>query len=203
MKKMSKINQMFLLLGILAVLTACGKDAAPTGNLAQNITMGSGSSKGDAEKGDGAGDEGGQETEPLGQGEPKEEEGVFGFLYEGVTLVPGEIFDPSVLPGYSGLSEVPSCAFDGNDNVYNYELFELTAYIEEDGERVYSIYFIDPNLPTTEGLCLGDTADAMKSLYGEGYEAEGTACIYTRGNTLLSIIVENDIVKGIEYRLDR
>lgn len=200
---MRKISKVLLLCVILAVLTACGKEATPAGNLAQEINIGAGSS-GNAEKGGDKEDgEAEQESEASAREKSNEEEGVFSFLYEGVTLVPGEVFNQSVLPGYADVSEVPSCAFDGSDNVYNYEAFELTAYIEDDGEHVYSIYFMDPNLPTTEGLCLGDTVDDMKSLYGEGYEAEGTTYTYTRGETLLIIITRNDMVVSIEYRLDR
>lgn len=202
---MKKISKAILLWGIMAVLTACGREATPAGNLAQDITLGSGGSQGGAEKDNNGENEkngGEQESAASDQGKQKEE-GVFSFLYEGVALVPGEVFDQSALPEYSQVSEVPSCAFDGSDNVYNYDVFELTAYIETDGERVYSIYFIDPNLPTTEGLCLGDTVDDMKSLYGESYEAEGTAYTYTRGETMLIIITKNDIVVSIEYRLDK
>lgn len=199
---MKMISKALLLCGILAVLTACG-EAKPAGNLAQDITMGSGSSQENAGKGNEGKTEGDQELEDVNQGKQKEEKGAFSFLYEGVTLIPGEAFDQSVLGGYAGVSEVPSCAFDGNDRVYNYEKFELTAYIEENGERIYSIYFIDPNLPTTEGLCLGDSVDDMKAFYGEDYEMNGTAYVYTRGNSLLSVVTQNDIVVGIEYRLNR
>lgn len=202
---MKKISKALLLWGIMAVLTACGREATPAGNLAQDITLGSGGSQGSTEKGNnGENEQNGeeQESEASDQGKQKEE-GVFSFLYEGVALVPGEVFDRSALPEYSDVAEVPSCAFDGNDNVYNYEMFELTAYIEADRECIYSIYFIDSNLPTTEGLCLGDSVDDMKALYGEDYTMNGTAYVYTRGSTLLSIITQNDIVVGIEYRLDR
>ena len=194
-----KICKAIFLWGIVAVLTACGQEAAPVGNLAQDINIGAGSS-GNAEKVD---DKEDGETEASDQESPKEEEGVFSFAYKGATLVPGVPVDHSALPKCTDISEVPSCAFGGNDKVYNYKAFELTAYFDEDEERVYSIYFVDPNLPTTEGLRLGDTVDEMKSFYGEDYEAEGTAYTYTRGETLLIIITRNDIVVSIEYRLDR
>lgn len=196
---MKKISNALFLWGIVAVLTACGQGATPAGNLAQDINIGAGSS-GNTGKGD---DKEEGNAEASDQENFKEEEGVFSFVYEGVTLVPGELVDHSALPKYSDVAEVPSCAFGGNDKVYNFKLFELTAYFDEDEERVYSIYFIDPNLPTAEGLRLGDTADEMKSLYGENYEAEGTSCTYTRGDTSLIIITKNDIVVSIEYRLNR
>lgn len=198
---MKKISKAFLVLGIAVGLAGCGQ-ANPAGNLAQNITMNTDGSQSNAVKDSNEESGAEQESEASGQ-KDKVEEGVFGFLYDGVTLVPGEVFDSSVLGKCSGVAEVPSCAFDGNDRVYNYEKFELTAYIDGEEERIYSIYFIDPNLATTEGLCLGDDVENMKSLYGENYEAEGNSYDYTRGNTVLAIVTQNDMVFSIEYRLNR
>lgn len=188
-----------LLLGIGMTLTACGQKTASAGNLAKDISI-------DADSLKGAGKDGARDdvaTEAADQQKPKAEDGMFRFVYEGATLIPGELVDHTALPKCSDISEVPSCAFGGNDKVYNYEMFELTTYFDEDEERVFSIYFLDPNLPTTEGLCLGDSVDDMKALYGEAYEAEETAYTYTRGETLLMIVTKNDRVVGMEYRLDR
>ena len=199
MKKVNKAFWAFCVWGIVAALAGCGQ-ASPTGSLPQNITAGTNDSQQDTGSKDNGADQGSEEQN---QSEQKKENGTFSFLYEGVTLTPGEVFDESSLGEYSGLSEVPSCAFDGNDRVYNYEMFELTAYIDGDEERIYSIYFIDPNLPTTEGLRLGDTVDDMKSLYGENYEMVGTSYDYIGGDTVLSIVTQNDVVVSIEYRLNR
>lgn len=202
MRKVNKTLWVFCAWGIAAVLAGCGQ-TSPTGSLPQNITAGTGGGQTDTEKDSDKGNDADRESGEQDQSTQNEEKGPFSFLYEGVTLIPGEVFDESVLGECSGVSEVPSCAFDGNDRVYNYGVFELTAYIDGDEERVYSIYFIDPNLPTTEGLCMGDTVDKMKSLYGEGYETVGTSYDYTGGDTVLSIITQNDTVVGIEYRLNR
>lgn len=195
---MKKISKALFLWGIVVILTACGQKATSAGNLVQDINI-SADRSGNTEKGDDKKDV----AEASDQESSKEEEGIFSFVYEGATLVPGELVDHSVLPECSDVAEVPSCAFGGNDNVYNFEVFELTAYFDEDEERIYSIYFIDPNLPTTEGLCLGDTVDDMKSRYGEEYEAEESSYIYKKGETLLIVITKNDIIVSIEYRLDR
>ena len=199
---MKRINKAFWVWGIVAILAGCGQ-TSPAGSLPQSITMGTNGSQSDAEKDSNNGNEVKQESRALNQGEQNEKNAAFSLLYEGVTLIPGEVFEQSALGEYSGVSEVPSCAFDGNDRVYNYEVFELTAYKDEEEERIYSIYFIDPNLSTTEGLCKGDTVDDMKSLYGEDYEMVGTSYDYIRGNTVLSIITQDDVVVGIEYRLNR
>ena len=202
---MKRINKAFWACcawGIVTILAGCG-DATPTGNLQQNITADFSGSQSDAEKDSNKENEDKQGAEATDQGNKKEEKGAFSFVYEGVTLIPGEVFDQSLLGEASSVSKVPSCAFDGDDNVYNYETFELTAYIDGEEEHIYSIYFIDPNLPTTEGLCMGDTVEDMKSLYGEDYEMVGNSYDYTGGDTMLSIITQNDVVVGIEYRLNR
>lgn len=201
---MKRTGKALLALGIAVMLAGCGQPQ-PAGNMAQNITMGStnGSQKDTARDGGaGAGTEQGQALEASDQ-ESSREEGAFGFLYEGVTLIPGAVFDKSSLGGTPSVSEIPSCAFDGCDNEYNYESFVLTAHIGENEEIIYSIYFVDPNLPTTEGLCLGDTVEDMKTLYGENYNADGGAYDYTRGETVLSVIAQNDIIVSIEYRLNK
>lgn len=197
MKK--RLSKVLLMCGVTVVLTACGQESAATGNLAQDINIGAGAS-GNAYQGSDSMDQG---AETADQENSREGKGVFSFMYEGIRLVPGEVVDHSALPECTDVAEVPSCAFGGNDKVYNYKMFELTAYLDGDEERVYSIYFMDPNLSTPEGLCLGDSVDDMKALYGEDYETEGTACIYTRGETMLTVIVRNDVVVSIEYRLDR
>lgn len=207
MRRMEVRRKVTFLAWSLAVLLAGCGPAVPVGNLAKDITMGTNGSPSNTGKEDGRGDEEKRKQED-GQ-EPgvsvrrKQEEGVFGFLQEGTTLVPGEIFDQSALGECAGVSEVPSCAFDGTDRVYDYGTFELTAYVDGKEERIYSIYFIDPNLPTTEGLCMGDTLEDVKSLYGEDCEQVGTSYDYTRGDTVLSVITQNDVVVGIEYRLNR
>ena len=201
MKKINKAFYVFLAMGIAAVLVGCGQ-AVPASNLPQDITMGTAGGQSDAAKDTNKGNEADQGSEALDQGK-QEEKGAFRFLYEGVTLIPGEVFDQSVLGECSEISEVPSCAFDGNDRVYNYGAFELTAYIDGEEERIYSIYFLDPNLSTTEGLCMGDTVDDMKALYGEDYETVGTSYDYAGEDTVLSIITQDDVVMGIEYHLNR
>ena len=125
----------------------------------------------------------------------------YSFLAEGVELVPGADFDPAALPEAASVYTVPSCAIEGTDNVYNYETFEVTAFDYGSGEQIYLIYIIDPNITTPEGLALGDSLDRMLELYGDSYERAGSAYEYSGGNTLLSIIVQNDVVASIEYRM--
>lgn len=196
---MKGIRKVLMLWGVAWMLTACGQEAASTGNLAQDINMSTDGQKSAVK----SVDEDNKETVAAQQENPKEEEGVFSFAYEGVTFMPGGTIDKKTLPKYTDVAEVPSCAFGGNDNIYKFKAFELTTHVEGEEEIVYSVYFVDPNLPTTEGLRLGDSKDDMISLYGEGYEVEENAYAYQRGETSMNIIMQNDVVVSIEYRLER
>ena len=129
------------------------------------------------------------------------EDGFFVFSFEDAALQPGQAFDPSVLPAPTYTYTVPSCALEGTDNVYNYGTFEVTAFDAGEGEFIYSVYFVDPNLTTAEGLALGDPLDKAEALYGRNYAREGTACTYTRTDTQLVLILQENSIVSIEYRL--
>ncbi len=138
-----------------------------------------------------------QETQPA---DPVEEE-VFSFTFEGVELVPGTAFDPAVLPEANSVYEVPSCAIEGTDNMYSYDVIELTAYNDGTGEVIYSIYVLDVNTPTTEGLYVGDDLARVTELYGSDYTVNDTELTFTRGNTTLNLIMDAETVISMEYRM--
>lgn len=189
------MGKALVLCGIVSVLAACGvgTPAGTPGTSAQDLNIRIGAPQKDAKSDD--------KQEEQAAEAFHETLDAFQFTYEGVTLTPGGDFDASALGDPVELSTVPSCAFDGNDNVYNYGAFELTAHVEGDKERIYSIYFIDSNLSTPEGLSLGDTVDDMKSLYGEDCAVEETSYTYTRGDTSFVVIVQDGVVFSIEYRM--
>ena len=183
---MKKLMAMLLALVLVLSLAACGAEENPNEDLV--ITR---APEADATE---APAEGGEEA-------PAVEEGMFTLTVDGVELIPGAAFDPSVLGEAASVYEVPSCAIEGTDNVYNYETFEITAYDDGSGEVIYSISFLDPNMTTTEGLALGDDEAKVAELYGENYEVDGTAYVYTKTGSQLFVIVENGSVVSIEYRM--
>lgn len=125
----------------------------------------------------------------------------FSFTLAGVTLVPGNAFDADALPEATELFQVPSCAIEGTDDVYNYDTVEVTAYNDGTGPVIYSIYLLDPNTATDEGLYLGDEKAQVESLYGTDYEDIDGELVYTKGMTELRIILEEDLVVSIEFRM--
>lgn len=193
---MKKLIAMILALVMVLALTACGNSAADPNDIPA-IT------KGHDEQEETPEQNGAEAQEPQQQeNNTPADKHAYSYTYEGVELVPGAAFDPSALPEADSVYEVPSCAIEGTDNLYNYGTFELTAFNDGTGEVIYSIFFIDPNITTDEGLALGDDVAKVIELYGEDYTAEGTAYIYTGANTILSILVQNDTVTSIEFRME-
>ena len=127
--------------------------------------------------------------------------GNYTFVTGGVELVPGSVFDPGILPQAQSVYEVPSCAIVGTDNLYNYGSFELTAFDDGTSELIYSILLTDPNITTTEGLALGDSVEKVTRLYGDNYTEQGTSRIYSGDAEQLILILQNDTVASIEYRM--
>ena len=126
----------------------------------------------------------------------------FCFTFEGVALTPGTVYDAAALPEPISVYQVPSCAIEGTDNLYDYGTVEVTAFNDGDGEIIYSVYIKDANTPTDEGLYIGDTLEQVSSIYGTDRTENGNELVYTAGKTLLVIIVENDTVTSIEFRAD-
>jgi hypothetical protein len=126
------------------------------------------------------------------------EEG-FSFAVEGVVLTPGAAFDPSQLPQPNEVYQVPHEKIEGGDNVYCYDGFEVTAYNDGTGEVIYAIWLTDSNVATMEGLARGDNGAKVDALYGTNYEGDATARTYYLGNTMLSVLLHEDVVIDILY----
>lgn len=179
---MKKIIAILLCLMLALSLTACG-EAAPE----QVITRATEAPAGTVDAA--------EAVEAPGVNQP------YGFLANGILLVPGTAFDASVLGQASSSYEVPSCAIEGMDVVYNYDSFEVTAFNDGTGEVIYSIYLLDPNVTTPEGVALGDDVEAVVAAYGGDYEEDGTSYTYHAGGTNLVIIFQDSTVASIEYRM--
>lgn len=129
-------------------------------------------------------------------------ENTFSIKYEGVEVVPGTEFNTSSINQEAAFSEITSCAFDGTDKVYTYDNVEITVASINGKDTVYSVYFIDDEVETAEGLRITDTKEKMIEKYGSDYKEElGNKYTYTKGNVELSFTIESDVVTGIEYTL--
>ena len=115
--------------------------------------------------------------------------------------------------GYDACNECESCKAFNEQRSYN--IHELDAASNNSVEDIrslidqvrippqigrYSVYIIDANTPTTEGLYIGDTLDMVVSAYGEDYTREGNQVTYQKGDTLLIVILDGDYVRSIDFR---
>lgn len=184
---MKKFAVLLLLLAMLPVLCACGEpDSVDPDQIITRATDDTIPS---------------QTTEGTEDTAPTEDQSAAPvFVYAGVELIPGTVFDPAALPEADSMYSAPSCAIQGTDNLYSYGAFELTAFDDGTTETIYSVYLMDPAVATAEGLKVSDPVSSITALYGENYSLEGAAYVYTYGDMLLSIVTQNDAVLSIEYR---
>ena len=127
---------------------------------------------------------------------------VYTFSYNGLDYVLGSEFTTSKYGKEDSYSEAASCAFDGADKTFTYEHFEVATYPDGDIDRIASVYFLDHEIKTPEGISLGDSINDMTNTYGSDYQQSENLYTYTLGRTHLNFIVENDIITSIEYYYD-
>ena len=126
----------------------------------------------------------------------------FTFKYNDVDVTPGTEFKDEAIKKEASVSEIPSCAFDGVDKVYNYGDVEITVSSVDGKDTVYQILFLDETVETSEGVKKADDKSVMLEKYGDDYEVKvGNQYVYTKGNVQLAFILENDVITDISYTL--
>ena len=122
--------------------------------------------------------------------------------YNNVDIKPGTFFN-NVLVTLGEYNEVrlePSSKDESEANIFSYDDFEIETYFEGTTEKIYLVRITSSELPTNEGLKIGDSKSQMISTYGKDYtNIEDTIFIYKLANTNLSFTIENDIIIGIIY----
>lgn len=122
------------------------------------------------------------------------------FNYEGLDIELGNVFSTEKYGKEEGYSEIESCAFDGLDKVYKYSNYEISTYPDGEKDRINSVYFLDDSIKTKEGIGITDTFDDMIKAYGKKYEKQDNLYTYTKNNTSIKFIIENNIIISIEYQ---
>lgn len=200
---MKKLTAILLCLLMVLMLAACGQDQPAE---SQPETQGSQPAQDSQPESKPTQDsqpesEPSQETEPSGTEPNPEQADVFSFTFQGVNLTPGAAFVADAMPKPDSTYEIPSCAFEGVDTVYSYAALEVTACGPVGQQQIYSVFLVDVNTPTAEGLYMGDTKDMAVALYGSGYTENGTEWVYTKGGTTLHLLFQGDTIISIEYRM--
>ena len=100
-----------------------------------------------------------------------------------------------------GVFEAPSCAFDGIDRIFSFPGIQIHTYPFEDKDLVHTISLRDDSVSTVEGIYLGTAPEKVFNIYGDIFENEFDMFTFTRGQTTLSLLIENNMVVAITYGL--
>jgi hypothetical protein len=93
-----------------------------------------------------------------------------------------------------------SCAFGGEDTVYYFNSIQVSTNNEYGYERIYSIYLEDDLVSTEEGICVGSSAEDVKSAYGEPGDKSSDVClIYEKDGMTLNFNLVDGVVSTILY----
>ncbi len=134
----------------------------------------------------------------------KKEEIQEGFYlnYNGNKLELNKEFNTGDYGQYNSMFQNASCAFGDRDITYFYKDVEIEAYENKDKKLiVYSIRIISEDGKTNEGIGLYDLITDAIAKYGDKYIQIDNKYAFTKGNTSLIFITQNDIIESIEYRI--
>ena len=96
---------------------------------------------------------------------------------------------------------IPSCAFDGYDRVFSFPGIQIHTYPLGDDDFVHTISLRDDTVTTKNGIFLGRSFVDVKEAYGDEFTQEYGMVTFTRGQTTLSFLIENNMVIAITYGL--
>ena len=96
----------------------------------------------------------------------------------------------------------PSCAFDGEDRIFQYPSIQIHTYPVGDFDRVHTISLRDDNIRTSEGgIRLGASFEDVIAAYGDDYVQDFNIHRFTRGRTKLEFYIQDGVVLGITFGL--
>lgn len=127
----------------------------------------------------------------------------FFFTYNGTKITLGAEVAPIIdaLGEPKSYTEEPSCAFDGMDKTYYYGSFYLSTYPLDGKDYVYNLWFADDGVATEESIRIGNSESQVEEAYGEDC-FNGTNCYsLTRGQSRLTVLIENNMVSSVRYEV--
>ena len=143
-----------------------------------------------------------QENKTTGATEPsisQESKDVYQFQAEDKTVQLGVDFASLNMPKEKDYAEMESCVFAGLDKEYTYDHYVISTYPEGETDKVKSVYFLDEEVQTAEGVKIGDTYERMVEVYGENYQNSDNQYTYEKEKTQIIFLIEDNVISQIEY----
>ena len=127
----------------------------------------------------------------------------FTFTYKGTKIAINDDAAPIVAALGTPMSytEEASCAFDGTSKIYYYGSFYLETYPMDGKDLVFGFWFVDDSIATEEGIYIGATQSQVTNAYGAAAFNGINAYTITKGEDVLTIILEDGAVSSIQYQL--
>ena len=175
---MKKFAAILMILTMVLALCACGNAETPNANQNNNQNQGQNQNTG--------------KTTPEG----------YTFTYRdcqfGVDIIADAVLEKLGTPDDKATSA--SCAFGGDDTTYYYGSIEIATNNEDGYERIYNIYLKDDLVSTEEGICVGNTVEDVKSVYGDPSDKSTDAClVYEKDSMTLSFTLADGVVTSVRY----
>ena len=127
----------------------------------------------------------------------------FTFTYNGTKIAINEDAAPIVAALGTPMSytEDASCAFEGISKTYYYGSFYLETYPMDGKDLVFGFWFVDDSVATEEGIYIGATQTQVTNAYGAEAFNGINAYTITKGEDVLTVILEDGVVSSIQYQL--
>ncbi len=184
---MKKLIVLVLALCMAASLAACGGNDTPDTTAAGNQASTTAPEN---------------SSDTTGGGDAPQTEG-FTFTYNGTEIAMHAPAAPilEALGEPLNYTEQASCAFEGLDKTYYFGSFYLETYPMGDEDYVYGFWFADDSVTTQEGIYIGAAQADVEKAYGADSFNGSNAYIVTKGDTMLTVILENGVVSSIQYAI--
>ncbi len=127
------------------------------------------------------------------------------FTFNGVDVELNSDADAAVaaLGEAKDVSSQLSCHGEGDDKTYTYDGFILNTYPLDGKDMVLEIVINKEGIKTNKDIQIGDSVDAVKAAYGEGYDEIGMYYAYKVGDgKSIQFFIEDDKVSEIDYYYD-
>lgn len=92
---------------------------------------------------------------------------------------------------------------EGDDKTYVYDGFSVNTYPKDGQDRVLEVVVTSSDIPTAKGVKVGDSLDAVKAAYGDGYRQVAAYYAYeTNDGKSIQFAVVDNLVTEIDYYYD-